>query len=468
LDAVSVTSFLRPYQDEASDHLARALVENGFALDASATGVGKTFHALAVVEKLEAPQFIVVCRAVARDKWRSTIENVGLADRCVHVDSWDKFRNGSLSQFVVRTKATKKAKPTFSWAPLKHETVVIFDEAQDAGGYRSSNAELLLGAHRSKNAYALCLSASVADSPLRMYAIGFCTGLHTGIDFMNWCRRNGCSKSPFGGLYFKKCGQRKSEYPRHPRGCNCGETAVINNMHASIFPRYGVMIDYESIRLQLPPETIAIELWEPGPLPKSLHHLREAIEKKEEGDRELADQGIAIGGIEHTRERQYAELSKMPDLACQLADDAAAGYWCPVFLGYSGSIDALALLLDAASVTYGILDGRDKKRAKKAHADFMAGTVQVLITQYQAGSASIDMHDEVGTRPRRSYLSPFPAPEKMLQALGRSFRVNLKSAVQQTIFFAAGTVEENVYKVAHRRTRNIRAMSTGEWADSWN
>jgi len=467
---MSMLSLLRPYQDRASDALATAVVERGFGLDASATGIGKTFHALAVVEKVDAPRFVVVCRAVARPKWRATIEDLGMGDRCLGVDSWDRFRAGALPGLCIRQSAGRRTKPAFSWQPLREPTLVIFDEAQDAGGFRTANAEMLVAASRAPQAYPLCLSASVADSPLRMYALGFATGMHRGVDeFFWWCRRNGCVKSPFGGLYFKKCGQSKKSTPRHPRGCCCGEREVLRRLHEHLFPAYGVMVTYEEAKVDLPPETVAVELWDlPKSLPRCLRVFEEAIDLKEEEDLRRLDEGGALGAVGYIRERQRAELYKVPALAEEVEASVAAGRCCPVFLSHSASIDALSVMLGDLGVSHGILDGRDHKRARESHTRFQGGRLDVLITQYQAGSASIDMHDERGDRPRETYLSPFPSAEKMIQALGRAYRVNLKSPVTQRIFFASKTVEESVYQVAHRRARNIRAMSTGEWDDSWN
>lgn len=219
----------------------------------------------------------------------------------------------------------------------------------------------------------------------------------------------------------------------------------------------------------MPPERISVELWEvPKTLPKSLAHLEKELRQAEDKDLEKADEGLQIGALINIRERQFAELYRMPALAEEIIESVRSGYKCPVFLSHSRSVDALKILLDAEEIKCGILDGRDKKRATASLQAFQVKrSIDVLISQSAAGSASIDMHDEIGDAPRHAYHSPNYNAEIMIQALGRAYRRNAKSPVLQRICFAEDTVEEEVFKVAQAHVSRIRSIMDGTWERAW-
>ena len=439
---------LRPYQQTAAQRLAASLTNNSVAVDLSDTGLGKTFHALGAVAHFDVP-FVVVCRAVSRHKWEKAVRDFGLADRCLAVDSYQRFTNGRNHQELV-IKQFAGRKQVYFWR-LQKSTIIIFDEVQDAGGLKSLNSELLIGAGRCPHTYPLCLSATVADSPLKLKALGFCTRMHNLTNYYTWCMDHGCGKSPFGydSLYFK-AGSRKE---------------VIGRLHAHLIPTFGLRVKREEVSEFMPEETIEVELWDTGNKPVNgpvAQALNDMEEVREEDAIRHAEEGIP-GSIEQMRDRQEAELRRLPYLVDELEEMLAGGLYCPVFLNFTKSIDVLHELLAKKEIVAGIFDGRDHKRREKAHVEFMDGTLKVLILQSQAGSAAIDLHDTEGGRPRCTFISPTFHAETMLQMLGRATRFGAKTPVLQRICFAERTIEERVYSVALEKCENIRALNDGEW-----
>ena len=60
----------------------------------------------------------------------------------------------------------------------------------------------------------------------------------------------------------------------------------------------------------------------------------------------------------------------------------------------------------------------------------------------KAGSQSINLHDIHGDNPRLTLISPSFSSIDLKQALGRAFRSEAKTNVQQKIIFTANSCEE--------------------------
>lgn len=430
--------------------MALSLVKNNVAVDLSDTGLGKTMHSLGAVSHFNGTAFIVICRAVSRHKWEKTVKDFGLSDRCLAVDSYQKFTSGRHYKDLL-TKIKGRG-TSYQWHPHKR-IIIIFDECQDAGGLTSLNSQLLIGTGRCPDTFALCLSATVADSPLKLKALGYLTGMHDLTNYYTWCLGNGCGKSPFGynNLYFK------STYRKE----------VVTKLHAHL-KKYGVRIKRDEVMEFMPEETIEVELWDLGTRPKT-GVIADALQKLEETrDEDLIRHEEAVpGAVELMRDRQEAELLKLPTLASEITAAVESGLYCPVFLNFVNSIDALKTILTDNGVNCGLFDGRDIKGREASLQDFMEARSHCIILQSQAGSAAIDLHDTIGEKPRMSFICPTYHAETMIQMLGRATRFGAKSPVIQRICFAEGTVEERVYKIAETKCENIRAMNDGEWVSAF-
>jgi hypothetical protein len=416
----------------------------------SDTGLGKTMHSLGAVKLFDGVPFVVICRAVSRHKWEKAVKDFGLEDRCLAVDSYQKFTSGRHHKHLV-TKTVARG-TTYAWHPEK-PTIIIFDECQDAGGLKSLNSQLLIGCKQSPMTYTLGLSATVADSPLKLKALGYCTNMHNLKDYYTWCLNNGCSKSPFGynNLYFR----------------NSSRKEVVTRLHNHL-KDYGIRVKRDEVMEFMPEETLEVELWDIGSRPSSgpVHDALEVLEKTRDEDLLRHEDGVP-GAVELMRDRQEAELLKLPALAREAAAAVEAGMYVPIFLNFVNSLDALQALLLKEGIHAGLFDGRDVKNRDEMLNDFMAAKLQCIILQSQAGSAAIDLHDTIGGKPRCSFVCPTYHAETMLQMLGRVTRFGAKTPVLQRICFAEGTVEERVYRVAETKCQNIRAINDGEWQNAF-
>jgi superfamily II DNA or RNA helicase len=442
----------RPYQEEAARRLSEILSERGFALDASDTGIGKTFTAIATAMEFQSengsiPPVAVICRARAVTKWTDALSLFGIEP--VFIMSWEKARGGR-NRFFVPIKNRLNRVKTFNLV-LERPTFLIIDEIHAGGGIKSQNAELVIAARRCPNALVLGLSATPADSPLKMKAIGFCTKMHSlENDFWNWCRRNGCVRSPFGGLYFKKQDRDR----------------VLGTMHRTLFEGespWGIRLRKKNLMDagQFPESENYVELWDPPASPPSwLEPWLSMIDDDEQGDVERHD-GNPSAGILAIRDRQRAEMQKVPPLIEEIEDRVEEGESVIVFVQFTRTILAISDKLGA--ISHGILDGRRSRHDQDAAVnDFQSGRTRLLVCQVDAGSESIDLHDTDGSRPRHVIVFPTYKAVTLIQVLGRAVRSGAKSPVVQRIVYSSTGIEAKIARIIERRLENLSLLTDGE------
>jgi superfamily II DNA or RNA helicase len=435
----------RNYQKEAGKVLAEILFNKRFALDGSDTGVGKTFTAIAAALEFDSPPVAVICRAKAKTKWIEALALFNL--KPVFVMSWEKSRGAN--EFFLPVMNNRRKVMTFNLR-LAEPTLVIIDEIHSGGAIKSQNAELVIAAKRCPLAYVLGLSATVADSPLKMRSVGFCTGLHTlGEDFWLWCRRNGCGKSPFGGMYFRKRDRER----------------VLGTLHKTLFSGkdpWGVRLRKKDLMDigEFPECETFVELWDipaksPGWLMPYLDEIR---------DDEIADddkfEGETPTAILAIRERQRSELMKVPALLEEIEDLVEAGEHPVIFMQYVRTIKAvMAKVKGDFSVIAGSWCG---KKTEDEMNKFQTGKTKIALCQTDAASESIDLHDVIGNCPRHVIIFPTYKAVTLIQVHGRTVRSGGLTPVVQRLVYAAGGIEEKISRVVERRLENLAAIMDGE------
>lgn len=442
----------RPYQIEAARKISEILSERGFALDASDTGIGKTFTAIATALEFETaeggiPKIAVICRARAVTKWKAALAEFGVVPEFVM--SWEKARNGRNEHFIPIRNRLGRVR-AFNLV-MPDPAILVVDEIHAGGGLKSQNAELVIAARRNPNVLVLGLSATPADSPLKMRALGFCTGMHRlDNDFWNWCRRNGCVRSPFGGLYFRK-GDRDR---------------VLGDIHRQLFEgpaKWGVRLRKKELMDagSFPASETFVERWDVEPVaPKWLTPYLEAVDDDEQADMDRHDHN-PHAGILAIRDRQRAELYKVPALVEEIEDRVEEGEWVTVFIQFTRTIQAISERL--RKINHGVLDGKSSRvNQERAVNDFQSGKTQVLVCQVDAGSESIDLHDTDGARPRHVIVFPTYKAVTLIQVLGRAVRSGAKSPVVQRIVYSSTGIEAKIANAIERRLENLSLLTDGE------
>jgi len=446
----------RPYQTDAAGKLAGILDKRSFALDGSDTGVGKTFTAIATAlqffpDRATSHAIGVVCRARAVTKWTEALRACGIT-KPLFVMSWEKARNGRNATWFRPLKNHRRKTQGFN-LQLAQPSFLIFDEIHAAGGLASLNSELVIAARRCPMALVLGLSATPAESPLKMRALGFCMNLHSlGSDYWNWCRRNGCAKSPWGGLYF-----RAQDAER-----------VMLSLHEQIFGdklTWGVRLRTPNLidAGQFPKTDTAVELWDlPTATPAWLNPALKEIAKLRQKDLEKHDYELPPG-IAALRDRQESELHKTAVLVDEIIEKFAENFSVLVFMQFSRTIDIVFSQLEKQGISSRILDGRQSKKDSAESLElFQQNRCKVLLCQVDAGSESIDLHDTHGDHPRFVFVFPTFKAVTLTQVLGRAVRSGTKSPVTQRLIYAATTLEKKIAKSVERKLDNLSLLSDGE------
>ena len=184
---------LYPAQKKSHKALVEALKKHGAALDSSDTGTGKTLKAVEIAKTMALTPF-VVCPKTVIASWEDTLDKQGVSDYNVY--NWEKLRAGNTNWIK---KAGKKA---FKWVNLDpKEVLLVFDECHKAKGTRTLNANMLIAAKK-QGFKILLLSATAAEDPREMRALGFTLSLHSLSNFWAWAQNWGCEFDRWNSLNF--------------------------------------------------------------------------------------------------------------------------------------------------------------------------------------------------------------------------------------------------------------------------
>lgn len=415
-----MTFTLFPFQEEAVNHHLKVLDSVGASLDGTGCGGGKTIIASEVARRFALPVGVVCPKSVLK-KWSDTLNAFGINP--LFVLNPEKLRTGN-------TQWLKKSGKGVKWT-LPAGTLVIFDEAHMYSASNSLNAKMLLAAQG--NYRILLLSATAAESPLKLRAIGSTLRLFKPSEYWSWVRKMGAIDGTFGGLEWDARNPKNKE--------------KMHRLHESIFGPRGYRVSEQTLKSQLPELVVADEpiTISPGDR-KSIEELYE--EMSEPND---------IGAVKNLRQRQAIETVKVPYLAERAKEIVEEGGSVVVFLNFHESIDALYKLTQAR-----IIDGRQPMSWRKEARDlFQDGKIKMLIVQIGAGGQSIDLHDTMGNCPRTALLCPQFSGTMEEQAIGRISRVGAKSRALVLRLYVPGTVEKSALGVTSHKRENTQILNEG-------
>lgn len=448
-----------PYQVQAVEHLKSILPHQPGVVDASQTGVGKTYIALFACRHFNLRPLVVAPKALLSN-WERACGAVGVDP--IMIINYDKIRMGKLPEFTYR-----KGKHWGDWN-VPPGTMIIFDEAHRCRGRTTKNTKLLIAAREvaanpNKRTRVMLLSATLAENCYQMRSIGYALGLFETpqVHFLPWCHMHGLVKGRFGLTTNKQDHWMK----------------VINGY---IFPKKGNRLKHSE--LEGFPET-HISAWDipvanPALVDKAwqeIQDLRESDEDRIEGelrawledehpeDEEFDPNKYGQGIIEHLRDWQEAELQKVPTLADMAIDLIHDGNNVPVFLNFFRCLREFTDRMKKAKVSHGLINGEVKQKDREDMIDqFQRNKINCLILQTTIGKEGIDLHDLYG-RPRVSLISPNWSATDLTQVLGRIHRAGAVSKAIQRVCFAAKTkIERRIRKQVEAKLNNIAALNDGD------
>lgn len=441
---MALFDFQKPVADRMVDVLGR---ERVYIL-ASTTGSGKTYMALDAIGRL-GMKALVLCPKVARSQWWKAADEMGVRDSLIDVINPEQVSKPSGCVFYNRTTGWR----------LPPNCLVVFDEFHRSAsgneiGKRTKpvTAFAVVLLHAIKSSKLLAMSATIADTPLKFWALGYWLGFHNGTKagFMQWCLRHGCAWKEYGrgpsrkhAFEFTKAKLKAADMMRAVRN-EMGDRFI--SMGPEDIPGFP-----DEVR-----EVTYIELGK-----RDHDEIVAAYEAMPDDYKQVAKEDQ----VRVLRERQRAEFCKMgavAEIAIGLVEEGCSVFCC---VNFTDARLRLEEELSKAKVPYASIYGGQREDERQAGIDrFQANEIHVMVGMAQACSVAVSLHDVRHERPRVGLICPGYNGAEFIQALGRIRRVGGTAATNR-IIIAAGTVEEKVGKTIERKVCSIDALNGTEITD---
>ena len=436
------------FQKPVADQMVKVLQNERVFILASTTGSGKTFMALDTIRRLGV-RALVICPKVAIEQWRRAASDMGAADNLIDVINPEQISKPSGCVYYTRDGGWR----------LPPGTLICMDEwhrsaGGDPIGKRDApvTAQAFVMLHAYPSFKLLAMTATLADTVRKFYAIGYWLGFHSGTKagYTAWCRNHGCAWRKFGW------GPRQKLLFEFTKDKTRART-IMQNIRKEMGERF----------VSMGPEDI------PG-FPDEIREVCYVDLDKRDHDEIVAayeampDSYKAVAKedeIRILRERQRAEFCKAGVIAEMAEGLEAEGVSVFVMLNFTEARTRVEEQLRRHKIPFASIYGgqKDDERQKGIDA-FQSNEIHVIVGMAQACSVAVSLHDLHHERPRVSLISPGYNSAEFLQGLGRIRRVGGTLATQK-IIIARDTVEEKVGRTIERKVCTIDALNGTEITD---
>lgn len=418
-----------------------SLRESRVFICGAGTGVGKTVVALAALKELGCPG-LVVAPKVARSQWLRTAEAMACAGQVVDVVNPEKISSPRGCAYYSRDALWR----------IPRDCLVVFDEIhRGASGEKSVTTLAVAQLKAYPSARLLALSATVADSPLKLRALGYWLGFHSFAlpSFRAWCAEHGCKWEEFGW------GRNRKRAFAFTKSAKRGREEMAR-IRADMGARF----------LAVGPDEV------PGFPAETLEVLRLDLGKSDRDGLERAYAAMPQAYLESSkdvnvavlRERERAEFCKAEAIAERAAAFESDGLSVFVLVNFTAARERIEEFLKEKKIKCAsIYGGQNDEERQRGIDAFQNNDVHVLVAMAAAASCALSAHDAKHERPRVSLISPGYNASDVKQGLGRIRRVNGTDVVQYFVV-AADTVEERVAKTLERKLGNIDALNDADLA----
>ncbi len=436
----SIKDKLLEYQVEHSENIIRILINNNCCLDASDTGTGKTYTAIASCSHLKLIP-IIICPKSVISTWKNVCRYFELKDFIVV--NYELIKNGKMydkKQDKIKSNFIKINDNNFIINIEKNKYVFIFDEVHRCSNLESENCKLMLSV-KNTGEKMLLLSATIADFPDKFkpffYILNFISP--SQVKEMN--------------IDYKKYINIVTKWIER-------DSKPMVRIHLMLFPERGSRMRIDVLGDMFPQTQI-------NALPYTMGKNREqeiekeykklAQELKEIKDKKKKDK---INPLTITlRTQQKIEILKIPTFIELTNDFIHNKFSVVIFVNFTQTLRTLADFLKTDSVVYGEQTTEDRMRIID---DFQNNKTNIIILNIKAGGIGISLHDIHGGHPRVSLISPSWSSIDLIQALGRIHRAGGKTKTLQRIIYAANTVEERIADKLKIKLSNINSINNGD------
>lgn len=438
--------------------LRDSIVMNGFAVDLSETGCGKTYAAAAIARDLSSHPLVLIAPKTVLRTWVQILNGFGVQPKLAI--NYELIGRGN-TKWMRFTKQADPCRPHVPGATEKlphfrfpKDAFVILDEGHRCKGQDTTNSQMLISLVVQKYKV-LVSSATAAVSPLDMKALGYLLQLHNLHDFPDFCRLHGAQwVGKWGAMTFSpddpaavKGMKGLHNYIFHVRKC---ASRMVREQFGDLFPESHVM-----------PEAYDLGSNE-RKIQKVYEDMEYELAKLEEHCANYREHVFAI----LTKARRQAEMLKVPTFVDMIEDLYDEGKSVVLFANFQDTIDAVSDRLNrkkkfAGRIGY-VVGGQTPKTREQMIAAFQNNVKKVMLTNISAGGVAISLHDLNGDHPRASIVSPNWSAVQMVQALGRVWRAGGKSKSLQRIVYAAGCIEEQICRRVQDKLTMLSMLNDGD------
>lgn len=464
-------TILYDYQQPHASKIRQALLNHNYALDGSDTGTGKTFVALEVSKAL-GKKPIVICPKAVIPAWERSIKTIGIESYTVV--NYELIKTGKHRvSYKFYSKGVHKGYPKYENVPFKYisverntvkgkyqpkwiiswnvpeDSIIIFDEAHRTKNRNTINSQLIIEA-KNMGAMILMLSATIGESPLKMYGpsrvLDFWTEPYEF--YTKFVSDYDCSKGRFGWEFE-------------------GGTGTMKRLHQAIYGAgKGSRMRVKPLIAQgkFPDSQIIAECYNLNGNEKKFREIYQEMLtemlKIEEG-KAKAKSVLSI----RQKFRQEAEMLKVPMMVNMSKDLIEEGHSVIIFVNYTDTLRAFCEKLKTDCVIYG---GSGSSRVSQYSNEenrlrFQKNESRIIVCNIASGREGIDLHDEKHEFTRIVLITPDDNAQSLKQCLGRAWRAG-GTFSQQRIIFAAGTIEEKICESVRNKINNINTLNDGDLA----
>ena len=446
------SQLLEPQKPHAKK-LLDSIYLNGYAVDLSDTGTGKTFSACAIAKELNVP-VVVVCPKVVIPAWKRVLESFGIKGALVI--NYEKLCRGNTKWLTYEKKEHNKKKTWESLGVHLHfpvGSIVITDEVHKCKGSKSLNSDFLV-ACKNHGYKLLMMSATAATNPIELKALGFVSNLHTGYNFSTFCKTGGAVVNRFGGLTIDMSSDKAKQ--------------GMAEVHNSLFnlQNSGSRMTVDMFDGIFPENHVVAETFDMGENTDKINRVYEIMQSELDRLDERATNYSAHVFAIMMEARRRTELLKIPSFVETVIDLYDEGVSPVVFLNFTDSLTALEERLRKDKrldkLIAKIVGGQTDKGRQFDIDEFNADRKRIMLVNLVAGNSGVNLHDLNGKHPRHSLLIPSFSAIALLQALGRICRQGGLTKCIQKIIFSAGTVEERACEKVQTRLDCLSTLNDND------
>jgi hypothetical protein len=449
---------LYEYQIEHTKNLIYILKKNTTCLDASETGTGKTYCAIAVCKQLNLKP-IIICPKSVISVWKKVCKNFNLEPffivnyetlkygkyyinnqriKCPYLDIIEKPYN--IEKNNNKEEGEYHIYPEYRWNIKDEDIIFIFDEVHKCCEIDSLNGKLLYYA-KLQNKKMLLLSATIADIPEKFRLFFFILNFIDPEQVKN-----------------KKMTYRT--YMITMTRWILRDKKPMLRIHSMLYPDRASIMKISLLGDLFPETQIIAEPYYMGnkrqmEIEKEYKIIYQELENLK--DKKKKDKQNPLVRI--MRAHQRIEILKISTFVELTNDYLENGYSVVIFVNFTKTLETLADMLYAKCVIQG---GQELEVRDKNISDFQENKCKVIICNIKAGSTGLSLHDLNGKYPRVSLISPTWNSIELVQALGRIHRAGGKSKSLQRIIYCANTVEDKISDKIKLKLNNINDINNGD------